>query len=370
MPTEPFQVFDYLHFARTDMNGAAHELCMSGVPELRADDLGPAPPEARGSSGSDVLARWKELVATRWGLPRDQLLPSLGASGGVFLTVAACATLARDGHGRRPVVAIERPAYGVFEAAARFIGAAVVHVDRPRSGGYAVDLDRVEAALRDDSADVFCLTNLQNPVGVAMTPGDLDALRELAHRYDAWIILDEVYRDFVPGPVGSDYRSGERIVCTSSMTKCYGMGAARCGWIAAPPEVIGRADHVVEILHGVDPVTVGDVACRALACADELLARGREAARRGRRVMDAWIESTPGVGWTPPAAGLTGLVHVEGLADSLGVARRLRDDLGVQVVPGGFFGEDDALRVSFGLPPARLQQALETLALGLSVLTR
>jgi len=85
-------------------------------------------------------------------------------------------------------------------------------------------------------------------------------------------------------------------------------------------------------------------------------------------VMDAWMAATPGVAWSPPVGGISGLVHVAGLDDSPALARRLRADLDVQVVPGAFFGADDALRVSFGLPPARLQRALETLALGLAAL--
>lgn len=365
----PFHGFDYLHFARFGMKGARHELCMSGVPGASPEDLRDGRPEIREAEGNALRERWRDLVAARWGLPRDALLPSLGTSGGVHLAVTACVTLARERHGREPAVAIECPAYGVFEGAARLIGAPVVAVERPRADGYAVDPGRIAEALRA-GARVVCLTNLHNPSGAALRSDALDAVRRLAREHDAYVVLDEVYRDFLPGPVGSDYAPGERVVCTSSLTKCYGVGGGRIGWIAGPSEVVERADRIVEITHGVDPIPWIDVAVRALERADALLARGREAARRGRRVMDPWVEATPGVSWTPPAGGITGLVHVDGLTDSMDLARRLRADLDVQVVPGGFFGANDALRVSFGLPPARLQAALETLGLGLAALLR
>ncbi len=367
--TTPFHAFDYLRFARFEMRSAEHELCMSGVPEAVLTAPGDPPPETRQARAGEVRARWAELVAARWGLPADHLLPSLGASGGVFLAVSALVTLLRERCDGAAVVAVERPAYGVFECAARLAGAQVTAFARTRDEHYALDPGRVAAALRA-GARIVCLTNLHNPSGARLAPDALDALRQLAHEHDAWIVLDEVYRDYLPGAVGSDYAPGERIVCTSSMTKCYGVGGGRLGWIAAPPHVIERADRIVEITHGVDPMPVADVALRALAQADALLARGREVARRGRRVMDAWMAATPGVDWVPPAGGITALMHVAGLRDSFAVTRRLRTDLDVQVVAGAHFGSDDALRVSFGLPPARLQRALETLALGLAAIVR
>jgi len=367
MTTSRFHAFDYLRFAKTEMDGAAHELCMSGVPEVLPEDLGDARPETRQDLAAELLEEWRGLVGDRWGLPRGHLLPCLGASGGAYLTIAACTTLVRDRDGGVPIVAIERPAYPAFEVAARLTGAAIVHVDRRRDADFVLDPESVRTAL-EAGARVVCVTNLHNPSCVALGTDVLDALRRLAREYDAWIVLDEVYRDFLPGKVGSDYAAGERVVCTSSMTKCYGLGGVRAGWIAGPPEVIDRAEALVEITHGVDPIPAGDVAVRGLRHADALLARGRDVARRGRRVMDAWIAATPGIDWVAPAGGITGLVRVEGLTDSMDVARRLRSDLDVQVVAGGYFGADDSLRISFGLPPARLSRALETLALGLRVL--
>ena len=81
--------------------------------------------------------------------------------------------------------------------------------------------------------------------------------------------------------------------------------------------------------------------------------------------MDAWMAETPLVEWTPPVAGLSGLVRVEGLTDSAAFAARLRAELDVQVVPGSYFGAEGTIRVSFGLPPAQVRAALDVLALGI-----
>ena len=67
--------------------------------------------------------------------------------------------------------------------------------------------------------------------GRSLATRDLDALRDLAARHDARVIVDEVYRDFLPGPVGTAYRADSPHVLTAaSLTKVYGLGALRAGY--------------------------------------------------------------------------------------------------------------------------------------------
>jgi len=361
-----FQPFDYLHFAIDEMQGAAHELCMSGVSsppdEFVSHDAADVPTDGEAAALTDA-------VAARYGVPADQVLPSLGASGGVFLTVSALITLARDAGTDEPLVAIERPAYPVFEVAARFAGGRIAALERRADEAYALDLTRVEDAITG-GARIVCVTDMYNPAAVPLTGADVDALHALAARTGAWVVIDEVYRDFLPGPVGTAYRPGGRVIVTSSLTKCYGWGPARAGWIFGPDEVVRRAEHVREITHGVDPLPSLRAALVGVRNADALLARGRGIAQRARPVMDAWIGGEQRLSWTPPAGGITGLVNVPGCEDSLQLTRRLRADLDVQVVPGRFFCAEGTLRISFGLPPAQLSRALETLSLGLGALVR
>jgi aspartate/methionine/tyrosine aminotransferase len=366
LASDSFAAFDYLHFAKTQFGGARHTLALSGVPDVTVADI--APPGAREavveSAGlGPALADWRARIAARYGVPEGHSMPAVGTSGSVFLALAALDTLLP----RDATIAIEHPAYGVFESGARLLRRGVVRVVRREQDRYAVDLGAVEDAFKS-GARVFCVTDLHNPTGVALPDTALAGLRELARRHDAWIVLDEVYRDFRAGPVGTAYRAGERVVVTSSLTKCYGLGGLRAGWLFAPPELLARADLVEEILYGVPPATTTRLAAQALERADDLLARGRAAAAAGRPVIDAWIASTPRVSWVAPDAGITGLVRIEGLTDSKEFGARLREELDLQIVPGSFFGAEGHVRVSFGLPPRAVAAALDVLALGIGPL--
>ena len=180
--------------------------------------------------------------------------------------------------------------------------------------------------------------------------------------------MNEIYRDFLPGPAATSYVPGGRLICVSSLTKCYGLGGLRAGWMFADPEIVERADDLADIVVGSPPTVTLHLAAAALARGDALLERGRAFAAAGRPIMDEWMASTPNVSWVPPAAGITGLVRVDGVTDSIGFAARLREELDVQVVPGAFFGAEGHVRVSFGLPPKELAAALCVLGMGIPAL--
>lgn len=357
----PFRRFEYLRAAKTSMAGAKYPLWLSGVPGVQ-----PFAPEDLVRTGStmdlgDSLAAWRAGLAAQYGVPAGHVGAAQGTSGAVHLALTAL--LVCDA--ARPAVLVEEPAYRVFETVATLAGAEVRTLTRSEEAGYAIDLDGVDTAFAH-GARVLCVTDLHNPTGVALSDAEVAALDEIARRHQAWVLVDEVYRDFRDGPVGTAYRPGGRIVVTGSFTKCCGLGPFRTGWIFADPAILERVEAVEEAVCGVPPGPwlAGIAAC--LPHVDTLLARGRAIAAARRPIMDAWLAATPHVAWSaPPAAGISGLVRVEGLRDSMTFARRLREELDVQVVPGAYFGAEGTIRVSFGLPEAQLRAALDVLALGI-----
>lgn len=361
-----FRPFEYLHFAKHRMGGSRFPLCLSGVP-AQVPTFDPDVVRRSFVTGDlgTPLAGWRAAVAAARGIPPDHALPALGASGAVFLALAALG--AREG-ARRPI-AIEFPAYDVFRSVATLLGHPVIDVPRRADGSWSLDLDAVDAAFARGAA-VYCATHLHNPTGVALAPSDIEALDAIAARHGRWVLLDEVYRDFLPGPLGTAYRPGGRIVSVGSYTKVYGLGPLRAGWVLGPPDVLALAEHVEEAAFGVPPSPWLEIVSAATGDAAALRERGIAAAAAGRKVIDAWIRETPGVSWTPPAGGITGLLNIDGLRDAAAFAARLRAELDVQVVPGSYFGAEGHVRVSFGLPPDAVRAALDVLALGIPPLVQ
>jgi len=367
LATDGFAPFEAIRFSKTRTAGARFPLNSSAVPEIALGDFVPSgePTPIAPSALAAATSNWRERIAARYRVPSDHALPAFATSGATFLAVAALASRLPRG----AAVAVERPAYRIFEACARFLGREVVAVDRLPERNGPVDLDAAERAFAS-GARIFGVTDLHNPTGAALSDADLAALSALAERFDAWIVVDEVYRDFRPGPVATAYVPGGRVVATSSLTKCYGLGGLRAGFLFAPPEIVARAEEIEEIVYGHPPTPTVALAAAALARADALLERGRACVAAGRPIIDAWIASTPRVSWTPPDAGSIGLVRIDGLTDSMRFAARLREELDCQVIPGALFGAEGQVRVGFATPPKELAASLDVLALGIPPLAR
>ncbi|MFQ5506076.1 MAG: aminotransferase class I/II-fold pyridoxal phosphate-dependent enzyme, partial [Planctomycetota bacterium] len=64
-----------------------------------------------------------------------------------------------------------------------------------------------------------------------------------------WVLMDEVYLEFAwsrrPPPA---FALSERILSVGSMTKAYGLGGIRLGWILAPPEIRTRAEQITDYI--------------------------------------------------------------------------------------------------------------------------
>jgi aspartate/methionine/tyrosine aminotransferase len=294
----------------------------------------------------------REALADHAGRPRDEVVLTLGTNGAIFLALAA---LLEPGG----AALVEDPAYDPLWVTAEALGARVDRFPRRPEAGYAVEPDAVRAALRPDTR-VVVTTDLHNPS--ARRAGD-DALAELSRlmeERDGWVLVDEVYRDFGEGSPGTARSLGERIVTVSSLTKVYGFGGLRAGWLLGPTEIVERVKRLLLLFHVGDPAPAHPFTLAAHRQREAIRAECRARAARGWDGFRAWLASR---GEEPPAsdggihawyrlpAGLTGTR----VADELLARHR------VAVVPGRFFGDDSHVRVGLGNVPDALRQGLDRL---------
>lgn len=97
-------------------------------------------------------------------------------------------------------VVVPVPSYPPFFAACELVGRDCVPVPLVDDDGTPrLDLDGIEAALRDGAATVI-LCNPYNPVGRAFSRSELSALAEVVERHGGRVISDEIHRPLVfPG---------------------------------------------------------------------------------------------------------------------------------------------------------------------------
>ncbi len=354
-----------MHWAKA-REGAAWHLGTSGTPSpgpaaeaeffAAPDDL----PAGRSASLGDRFgyAALREAVAAAYGAREDGVLVSDGTSLANYAALTAMA-----GPGDRALV--ETPTYPVLAEIPRFHGAVVERLPRRAEDGWQPRLDDVRAALERPGPPVraVALTRLHNPTGADLDGEFLAGLAALAEAHDFHVLLDEVYLDFVDATPG--HRISPRFVTTGSLTKVYGFGGLRIGWVIADPAVL-RPVRELSFYLAVNASSPSQAAARrVLARRTELLAAARRRAGAGRAIVDAWIASRADVSWVRPAGGLVGFVRLHRVPDTRAFAERILRERGVAVAEGEFFGVPGSIRVGFGIDEPKLRGGLERLGAAL-----
>ena len=228
---------------------------------------------------------------------------------------------------------------------AECVGARVVRFARDPSERFALNVDRVAAAMTPRTR-VVCVTNLHNPSGVRASDAALRDVAELAGGQGAHLLVDEVYAPFDSfvdaGGVfrGSARRLAPNVVVVSSLTKCYGLGPRRIGWMLGPQEVVARAENAMTACCGALPAEHGNLAAYHF---ERIGTCSRNALRRilaGKRMrVGAWVESMSpeGISWSDPAEGLFAFVTLPGRGDITPMIEPAARDRQILVAAGVVF---------------------------------
>ncbi|MEN8151967.1 MAG: pyridoxal phosphate-dependent aminotransferase, partial [Planctomycetota bacterium] len=206
--------------------------------------------------------------------------------------------------------------------------------------------DEVEAAFASGIRTAF-LTDLHNPTGTRLPPETIEAMRASAGRHGARVLMDEVYTEFLPDAPVTAYRADHpAVVVTSSLTKVYGLGALRAGWILVPPDLRERAARFIDYLTVLPPSATAAAAEEVLTNLDRHRERSLTLSRDTLRRAADWTAARGDVDCVPPAAGLISFPRFEGIDDTSALCDWLRDERDTLVVPGRFFGDASRIRMA------------------------
>jgi aspartate aminotransferase len=289
------------------------------------------------------------------------------ASGMAAITVALAAVV-RAGHR----VVVPSPAWPNIANAARLRGAVVeqIDLDVEPDGGFRLDLDRLDAMMA--GARALILNSPGNPTGWTASEAELRAIRDIARRHGAWIISDEVYSRLVydgraaAASMLDIAEPDDRILVCNSFSKTWMMTGWRLGWLVVPEGTGEQIVDVVEAVHsGVAPFT--QLAGVAAIGDSEAVERFRAYCATGRDLASAALAGLNGVRYRAPDGAFYAFLAVDGMDDSLDLAKKLVTRHGVAVAPGVAFGAagEGWLRVCFAQSAALMERAMQRLRDGL-----
>lgn len=350
---------DYMHFAKFKPS-VRYQLTGSEVPHFRMDSLpiGIADLDLDGASHPRYRPL-REAIARQYEVSVDQVVSADGTSMANFL---AMATLISPGD----EVLMEHPTYELLLGAASFLGARINRFERNPADAFRLDPAIVERRVTDRTK-LIVITNLHNPSSALAGEEDLVAVGKLAARVGARVLVDEVYLDSAVPPHRSAVHLGPEFVCTSSLTKVYGLSGLRCGWILAEPELAERMWRLND-LFGVNQAHPAErLACIAFAHLPEVVRDNPEMLACNRALWNAFVDSRDDVDCMTAEHGITAFPHWHG-GDTERLDALLHEQYDTAVVPGRWFEMPEHFRVGFGIPTADFEEAISRLGSALDEL--
>lgn len=334
---------------------AGFDLASSGTLPFPQSELG----AVSSLDGEDGWERLCAAIARHHRLPRGEAIGALGASHGLWLAYTALLEPGDE-------VLVEDPAYEPLVLAAEAAGGVVRRFTRDAARGYALDPERVFAALTPKTR-VVAITNLHNPSGARASD---DAMRAIAARLEpqgGHLLVDEVYAafDHLVGKdgvfFGTARRLGANVVTTSSLTKTYGLGSQRVGWVLGPEQITTRAMDAIVATAGALPAAWCHRGVLALEHVGALAERTRSLLGTKRERVAAFMRDQSALAWSAPPAGLFGFAVAPNAGDLLPAIERGIAAHDVIVAPGTFFGVPNGFRLGWSLPETKLEEGLHRL---------
>jgi aspartate/methionine/tyrosine aminotransferase len=289
-------------------------------------------------------------------LTADDVLICAGAAGALF-TVAS----AMLGAGDHLIVA--HPNYASNFETPRAIGAEIEYLRLKFDEGWAVDPERVAALIRPETR-LVSLTTPHNPTGTEIPETTLQAIINAVERSNAYLLLDETYRELAPVMRPPWAARSSRVISVSSLSKTYGIPGIRVGWI------ICRDTRLKEtLLAAKEQIMLGgsvvdeEIALGVMRNREHLLAEANAHAAAGFALIQRWIEAEPLLEWVEPTAGVVCFPRIAGGAgiDPVKLHQLLNQRYGVFAGPGHWFEQEARyMRIGYGYPsPEDLSTALD-----------
>lgn len=315
----------------------------------------------------DALA---DMYTKKWNRPIDPDKEIVVTCGGTEAMMAAMMTVCNPGD----KVAVFSPFYENYGADAILSGADPIYIPLVPPDFY-YDRAILEQAFRD-GAKALILCNPSNPCGKVFTMGEMEEIAELAKRYDAFVITDEVYEYIIYD--GNRHISMaalpgmyERTITCSSLSKTYSMTGWRLGYLIGPERVIEAAKKVHDFLTVGAAAPLQEAAVTGLKFGPEYYEWLKDLYTEKRDYLCGRLEQM-GLPHTTPQGSYFVLVNISGFLErpefsgwtDLEFCEWMIKKYGVAAVPGSsFFKEpvNNYIRLHFSRGRETLKMAADRL---------
>jgi aspartate aminotransferase len=218
---------------------------------------------------------------------------------------------------------------------------------------------------------ILILNSPSNPSGVVYDKKELEEIARVCVRHNIIVISDEIYEKLIYGKKHYSIASfnseiNKLTVVVNGASKSYAMTGWRIGYCAGPKEIIEAASSLQDHSTSNPNSIAQKAALAALTGSEDCIQEMAREYEKRRDYMIGRLCTIKGIEVNMPDGAFYVFVNVSGLynqniADSVSFCTEFLKQFFVGCVPGGAFGDDRYIRISFATSLENIKEGLQRL---------
>ena len=258
-----------------------------------------------------------------------------------------------------------------------------VFIEAKEENEFLITPEQLKKAITPRTKAII-LNNPCNPTGAAYSKADLENIADIILEEDIYVISDEIYEKLVYedfkfcsfASLGEEVK--RKTILINGVSKAYSMTGWRIGYAAGPAEIIEGMSRI-QSHSSSNPSSISQKASlEALTGPQHEVSRMVAEFQRRRNYLLARLQTVPGISCVKPKGAFYVFPNVSFYYDKEHNGMRIRNSFGlayyllkyanVAIVPGGSFGADDYIRISYATSMENLEKGIDRIINALSQL--
>ena len=221
------------------------------------------------------------------------------------------------------------------------------------------------------------LNSPSNPTGMGYDRKSLESIADLAVKHDFYVISDEIYEKLVYdgfkhisiASLGKDIK--ERTIVVNGLSKSHAMTGWRIGFAAGPKDVISAMTNI-QSQSTSNPTSIAQkAAVEALSGSQDFIPKMVAEFDKRRNFMIDRLNKINGITCSRPVGAFYAFPNVSAfygkmfnnkpISSSFDLSSYLLDEAKVAAVPGGAFGDDSFIRLSYATSMENIKKGLDNI---------
>lgn len=284
----------------------------------------------------------------------DEILVSCGAKHSIFNIVVA---LCQEGD----EVIIPSPYWVSYPEMVKVAGAKTVILNTDQKTNFKITPHHLESAI-SHKTKVLILNSPSNPTGMVYSGKELREISKIILKAGIYCLSDEIYEKVIYDEphvsiASLDKEMKQKTIVVNGVSKAYSMTGWRIGYCAGPKEIIQAMSNLQD--HSTsNPTSIAQAASvEALTGSQADLVKMVAEFMKRRDFMVNRVNSIKGLStlkpqgafycWINISSILNKSINGKTISNSLDLTDALLQNAHVAVVPGGVFGDDNYMRLSY-----------------------